>query len=162
MKNLFVTALILFPLFTNANPDWDVNTVLEKLKSKDAKEFVKSLTPENDLEMTTYGSLLDKIETGTPQWLEVAILLKPYTDAGLSEALAITLAQAIKNNPSNLLSVLSEEEIKWSCSAPLIEPTKEEHENFIKLTLAAVSTVKESELSNKKQLCIEALNKSSE
>lgn len=146
----------MFSAFTLAEEQWNVDDVLKKLKSDKAEEFVNSILPRGDWK--TYGSFLDQIETATPKWLEVAQLLKTHTDAGASEALSITLAQAIKNNPEAVFGIMSEHNVKWSCSVPLIEPTKKEFDDFTVTTSMAVRKINKPSLAVKKAICLKELN----
>lgn len=136
--------------------DWNVDEVLMKLKSEQSDTFVNSVLFEGG--WSVYDSLIKQIESGEPKWLEVAELLRQHTDAGASEAIATALGNAIKNNPEAVLAMMSDFEVKWSCSVPLIEPSKQEFINFVDLTLKSMSKVTDENLNTKKSICIEQLN----
>lgn len=156
MKNILIISIILFSSFASSKEQWDVDEVILSLESNQANNYMSKLLSSPDLK--EYELLLLEMETGTPKWLKVATLMKEHTDAASSMSLSITLALAIKNNPSGVLELLNDDEITWSCSVPLIEPTKVEFSDFITKTMTAVNSIDSSKIARQKAICLNELN----
>ena len=155
MKYLLMSLLAVLSFNVTAERVWNVDEVLTMLQSDRAIDFVNSIKPEDDWD--EYESLLNEIKLGDPKWLEVGVILASYTDAGISMGVSITFAQALKNNPEAVLSTMSEQDVIWSCSVPLIEPTKKDFYYFVNSTLTAVSEINTEQLLEKKELCLKQL-----
>jgi len=160
MKYLLVCMLTVLSFNIAAEQAWDVDEILTKLKSNQAIEFVNSIKPGDDWKV--FDNLLKRIESGDPKWLEVGVILEDYTDAGISMGLSIAFAQAIKNNPEVVLAIMSEYDVSWSCSVPLIEPTKDVFDYFVNSTLSAVNKMDSPKLAMKKDTCLKKLNEAKE
>jgi hypothetical protein len=63
-------------------------------------------------------SALGGIATGTPDWLRVAELLRPASDAGASEQLAV--GEALGSNPSTVLSWLVAQQVPNHYEVPFV------------------------------------------
>jgi hypothetical protein len=156
MKKTLLISIILFCSVVYSKVQWSIDDVILNLESNQAANYVTLLLSSPDWK--EYEDLLSEIENGTPKWLRVAVLLKKHTDAAASLSLSITLAQTIKNNPSGVFELLSNDEIKWSCSVPLIEPTKSEFSEFITKTMAAVNSIENTKVASKKAICLNELS----
>ena len=155
MKYLYALIAITFTSFSNAAESLDINEIKAGLESKDAKYYSYLLWKD----WNKFQLFLEKVESGDPQWLKVGKLLEQYTDAGVSTALSLTFARAIQNNPKEVLQIMSEYDVKWSCSVPLLEPKKSDYDAFVKKTTIAVQSLNVLELTEKKIVCLENLEK---
>jgi hypothetical protein len=54
-----------------------------------------------------FEGLLDKVETGDPLWLQIAVALRAVSDGGASEGLVAAVSVALTRQPENVLRLLS-------------------------------------------------------
>jgi hypothetical protein len=97
-----------------------------------------------------YDELLGNISAGKEEWIALAPKIVSGTDAGASEELGISLADALPKNPKAVLGILDQS--KWTissgrvCSIPFIEPEKDFYESYAKSALVAVKAVSDAGL----------------
>lgn len=110
-----------------------------------------------------YDELLGNISAGKEEWIALAPKIVSGTDAGASEELGISLAEALPKNPKAVLGILDKSKRTISsgrvCSIPFIEPEKDFYESYAKSALAAVEAVSDAELAKQKELCLTELQK---
>ena len=59
-------------------------------------------------ENNPWFGVLDRIETGNQDWIDLVPLLAPGTDAGTAEALVITLSRTLKTNAPAVLKLIAD------------------------------------------------------
>lgn len=107
----------------------------------------------------TWDKILKNIESCKKIWIEVAIAIKPGTDAGYSETLSDTLAFALPNAPENILPIIGDDfKIQDVCGFPFIEPTDTFLKEHHKKSLKALARVYDPKLEKRKNACIKTLN----
>ena len=134
--------------------DW----ILQDLSKHGAKHAVKSMRDQE-----RYDELLGNISAGKEEWIALTPRIVTGTDAGASEELAISLAEALPKNPDAVLGILDQSKATISsgrvCSIPFIEPEKAFYESYAKAALAAVKAVSGAGLAKQKELCLAELQK---
>lgn len=95
-----------------------------------------------------FDAAMDGIESGDPAWLEVAIRLRPFSDAGASEAIDDAVARLLPAQPRRILSLIGHDgfEIGHVCTTPFIEPAPGVAEAYENKTLAALASVRDPDL----------------
>ena len=92
-----------------------------------------------------YSELLGNISAGKGEWIALAPKIVSGTDAGASEGLGISLAEALPKNPKAVLGILDQSKATLSsgrvCSIPFIEPEKDFLESYAKSALAAIEEI---------------------
>ena len=80
-------------------------SLIARIDKDGAKEVVKQLNTPNDKQ---WNWVMNRIELGSAEWLEVADKLRPGTDAGASEDLEMVVARALVHNPNRVLKMTGE------------------------------------------------------
>lgn len=152
MKYAYLLPLIIACSLAIADADAlpDLNTMRIGLNSADAKEYAFSLYSHG----SKFSTILERIESGDPDWLTLGRLLEKHADGWIATSLFLSFANAIQKNPKSALSIMTDHEIFLSCSVPLLEPTKYDFDTFVKNTMEAVQELDDVELSEKKKLCL--------
>jgi hypothetical protein len=98
--------------------------------------------------MGEFETLLSGIESADPAWLKVAVLLRPFSDAGASEGLDNAVALALPKSPERILSLVGNGfNLELICTSPFFEPEKPGiAEAYERKTLIALSSVHEPRL----------------
>lgn len=104
MKLLITLLLILAPMaaFTADSSLATPKQILQAAKTKGAAAVVAELFRDGTWTKVVYPG----ISSGEKQWLEVAEILKPGTDAGSSEELNDALSLALLKHPDHVLPIL--------------------------------------------------------
>lgn len=69
-----------------------------------------------------WDAVLAGIATGSSEWLSVAKLLKPVSDAGSSEQITIALGEALEHEPERILALAGEGfSLSAICDAPDVD-----------------------------------------
>jgi len=84
-----------------ANESVTPTDVIDMIKSKGTDAALRSLYQDE----SRWLELLRGIATGKTQWLAVATKLRPASDAGASEQLALAVGEALANRAGNVLSI---------------------------------------------------------
>jgi len=105
--------------------------------------------------------LIDKVAAGSMEWLEVAELLAPGTDAGYSLQLRFAVTYALEHEPANVLGILdkvySTTEICNDVNVFMdFESYAEAAEQLFRWT-SAVSKVAEPDLTTRRDACLRGL-----
>jgi hypothetical protein len=84
------------------------------------------------------------VASGDVDWVALAPIVAPGTDAGTSEGLSIALADALPKSPQAVLSVVTPGgggplDLARVCSAPFIEDTPAHHAAYLQATLEALA-----------------------
>lgn len=106
----------------------DAHHLVKEIKRKGAKAVISELMLDHT--WTRFEKICDKIETGDKEWLEVARLLAPGSDAATAESLMLSVARALPKSPRLVLALVAETEadpkagftVEGICISPFIEP----------------------------------------
>jgi len=98
----------------------------------------------NESQFDAIGS---QIETGAADWLQIALLLKPVSDAHASEGLDLCVARALPRAPSRVLRLVGHGfSLDHVCTSPFIEPEPGVVEEYERRALRALAGFKGSTL----------------
>jgi hypothetical protein len=88
--------------------------------------------------------VLSGIESADREWLDVARLLKPFSDAGSAEEIDMAVARALPKDPERVLLLIGHDgfELDFVCTSPFDEPDAGVAEAYERRTLAALAAVK--------------------
>lgn len=144
-------------------------SLLQEIKTHGARKVVTRLSTEIESPSTAEGfkqsstplwdEVIEQIETGNSQWLDVAQALKPGTDVHLSESLNIALSIALPKAPSQVLRILGSDrrnfQVETICSALLIEPSPGVQEALLQRSEAALRALRVPKLEDERQACLQ-------
>jgi hypothetical protein len=153
MKYILALTFIALGNISRAGDLVDIDEIATGLNSIDADTFTYYLFTDD----SKFNYVREKIESGDIGWIDIGRRLEKYSDGGVGTDLAISFAKAIQINPSYSLSLMTDYEVWWSCSVPLLEPTKSEFDAFVERTIVAVEKLNDNEVSKKKKSCLDAL-----
>ncbi|WP_353669137.1 hypothetical protein [Marinomonas sp. THO17] len=103
-----------------------------------------------------WAYVLGQIETGAKPWLNIADLLKAHSDAATTRGLNYAMFFALKNAPSNVLTVLGKHySVKEVCVSPFIENELEYELGFLKTIRNRL--IKTTTVSNEKASCLASI-----
>jgi hypothetical protein len=112
-----------------------------------------------------WDQLMAHIRTGQSSWLHVAVSIRPGTDGGSGETLALALGDALDSNPRNVLSIaapaIGTEEI---CSGPDIDDyrTKEMYVAALDRRMYKVAALTDDVLLAVRTSCLKSLAETKE
>jgi len=146
----------------------DAGRIISEIKLKGAKEVIARLT--SDENWTEFEKVCDEIETGKKEWLEVAKLLAPGSDAATAESLIISVARALPKSPRHVLSLVAETEqdpkggftVEMICTSPFIESEPGVSERYLietEKTLASTDTSDNIQLNTLRLKCLDNIHK---
>jgi hypothetical protein len=105
-----------------------------------------------------YEVVLDGVSSGAAQWLALVPRLKKGTDAGTSEFLKISVAEALPHNAAGVLRLGAR---GWpmadACSYPMLEPTRAQTRKYFAAAIPAVEAVHDPALQTAKATCLSEL-----
>jgi hypothetical protein len=104
----------------------------------------------------TFDQLLEKIETGTTAWLDVARTLYPATDAATTSGLEVSLSIALTHNPERVLQWTGQPDwptLEHVCTVRFIEADEETVSAHARKVRAALKRVTSPALASKKAEC---------
>jgi hypothetical protein len=132
-------------------------TVIADINARGAYEVVKDI-----FEKPEWGELLDHIETGQRQWLEVAVKLYAGTDAGSTEMLTSAVGVALLHQPRQvLLKVAPVLGMELICSSPDIDDprwsTQEKTVANLDARIASVSNLRGADVTSARDSCLKYL-----
>jgi len=89
-----------------------------------------------------FEALLAGIESGNSGWLKIAVALRPFSDAAVSESIDGAVARALPEAPAAVLALVGHGfEIEYVCTSPFIEPDPGVAEEYEQRALAALASV---------------------
>lgn len=147
---------------TNAGKLKDPMHLLMVIQKKGARATIEDLYKN----YITWNLLLKKIASGDQQWLNVAVRLRPGTDAGSSEMLGLAVGEALAKFPGNVLSIcVPYFEIDTVCSSldvddPRFGASYELAIAEIQKRIDAVSVISNPALEKAKKICLKNLKES--
>ncbi|MGV8954923.1 MAG: hypothetical protein ACOH2M_27745 [Cypionkella sp.] len=130
------------------------------IADRGATTVVQSLDNGDDENNPWFG-VLDHIEAGEPDWIELVPLLAPGTDAGTAESLVITLSRGLKTNPAAILRIVVDEDlhnIADLCQDNDIEVSDAEVAAFTDNAIAAVTAITDPALAEARSACLAQLS----
>ena len=106
--------------------------------------------------IATWNYVEDRVASGSILWLNIAVLLKPYTDAGIAEGLDNSVADALPKAPEQVVGMLGETfHADRICSgAQFIEVPKKTVLDFLKRARRAVQKIADPTLTKKRDSCL--------
>lgn len=110
-----------------------------------------------------WQDVYDGIASGKTEWLQVAELLQPASDAGASEDLRDAISEALPKNPLGVLrfvkdgSGYDEFTVEGACFASPRSETKSGALRFLKASERAVKKVNAADLKDAKARCLKSL-----
>jgi hypothetical protein len=145
---------ITFAILCFAQPALTSKSLVLRIDKEGASAVVKQLNTPNDKQ---WNWVMDRIELGSPEWLEVANKLRPGTDAGTTEDLEMVVARALIHNPNRVLRMTGETwKLERVCGDYEIEePTAKMRKRKADVRLA-MRRVTAPELHDKKNYCLKA------
>jgi hypothetical protein len=81
--------------------------LIRAMLAKDTATAVVQALDTGDDENNPWFGVLDQIETGSQDWIDLVPLLAPGTDAGTAEGLIITLSRTLKTNAPAVLKLIA-------------------------------------------------------
>ncbi len=128
--------------------------ILLRIKDEGGKKVLWSLWENQE----QFGAMLDLAEAADPRWIEVLRQLRPYSDAGASEMIDMSVARALPLTSEAILNLIGNGfELDLICTSPFIEPEPGIAEKYEKNALDALAHIKEPKLKNLAQKCAESI-----
>ncbi len=112
-KFIFIFVLLITSQIFASNLSYKVtpDNVIKRIITVGAKKSVIELY-NNDF---GWSAVLRGIESGEENWLDVALLIKPGTDAGASSMLKESLGLGFEKNPVGVLSRFTTDDLRIIC-----------------------------------------------
>jgi len=110
--------------------------------------------------IATWNYVEDRVASGSIPWLKIAVVLKPYTDAGIAEGLDNSVADALPKAPEQVVGMLGETfHADRICSgAQFIEVPKKTVLDYLKSARVAVQKIADPTLTKKRDSCLTEIN----
>ncbi|KPD18979.1 hypothetical protein ADM96_08235 [Burkholderia sp. ST111] len=139
-------------------PQTSPAVLVKQIDEQGAKATVSSMSE------SQWDAVLDRVDSGRPEWVALVPKLAKGTDGGNSEDLGIGLAYALPKNPKAVLKAIDPDNgpvlgVSRVCSAPFIEDTVPDIPGYIKHAKAALNKVHDPALQNVKNACLAELAK---
>ncbi|HEX3429714.1 MAG TPA: hypothetical protein VHT03_02415 [Rhizomicrobium sp.] len=150
-------ATALFALMMSVSTDptvaAQVRTIAADIQIHGAGPVVQRLDKAGD-----YDRVLNRIRSGSAEWVRLAFNLVPGTDGARAEDLQTAIGVALSHNPKLVLSLLATSSSGLSvedvCNPPFIDETPEQVRWWARTARAAIRMVTEPELQNSKRRCL--------
>jgi hypothetical protein len=143
-----ISSLWIYPFVTSRATDVSTTDIDAQIRSVGAQATVRDLWQSPGI----WNALLQHVQSGDRAWLKVAADLKSGTDGGQLETLRIAVSQSIQNQPENFLVVAWPVFGDDACHDLRIEPTPQQHADFILKTRQALAGVTTENLRSKREL----------
>ena len=135
--------------------------LLQEINLKGARAVVIELYKNSNV----WDAVLKKIATGNRSWLEIAVALRPGSDAGSSEMLTLAVGEALEHNPTTVLQVAPKAfQLSSVCSGPDVDDHRYDSYELsmkaINRRIEKLSTIKDRSLLNPSKKCIGHLEES--
>jgi hypothetical protein len=139
-------------------PQTSPAVLVKQIDEQGAKATVTSMSE------SQWDAVLDRVDSGSPEWVALVPKLAKGTDGGNSEDLGIGLAYALPKNPKAVLKAIDPDNgpvlgVSRVCSAPFIEDTVPDIPGYIKHAKAALNKVHDPALQDIKKACLAELAK---
>lgn len=147
-STLFATAQVCAAESSRPSP------TAEELMARISAEGGEKVLSELWANVEAFETLLNPVEAGDPQWFEVWVKLREFSDAAISESIDISFARALPLAPERVLNLIGHGlELNNICGSPFIEPEPSIAEAYERNTLAALAKVHAPQLESLAQEC---------
>jgi len=155
---LLVSMLLIAACMPCSAADLTPAAVRTMLQTQDATSLVQQLDNGDD-GSNAWFEVLDHIERGEQDWLDLVPLLAPGTDAGTAEAMVITLSRALTTNATGVLTIMAGGlyTVDYVCRSTEIEPPPKEVAAFLDAAIPAVAAVLDPKLRRIRDACLRQL-----
>jgi hypothetical protein len=174
MKHLFIVLLVILSCGVCDNSQ---SAEKERIQNKKIipSEIIKQINKEGaykvakqlSADQSKWDKILRNVAGGEKAWLEVAVKLRPGTDAGASEMLNLAMGEALDNSPKLVLEIIKKGNIftaTFVCSAPDVDDSRystyEKAIIAVNHRIAILEKIDDTNLKNIRSLCIGELKKS--
>jgi hypothetical protein len=128
--------------------------VLADIQTRGAQAEVTRLTAGNS---SQWEEVMRQIETGTPEWLQVATALRRGSDAGNTESLYYAVSYALLRAPQRVLPMIGGDfPLQNVCTVPDIEPSPEKVRRQVAKARTALRGVTDPGLQSVRNRCLSA------
>lgn len=131
LQRFLLSLIMLFVMGGYAHADAPTPAkIIAQIKKEGSQKVILELTHDD----SQWDAVTENIQRGDGEWLEVARLLKPGSDAGSAEDLNFSVARALPKNPVEVLSLVDGVyfEIERVCTVPFIEAERDVEERYLK------------------------------
>ncbi len=157
---------LLVMILAAASVSWPSHPTLEQVEKAIQDRGAPAVVDELNHQQGTsaWESIEDRVAMGNGRWLRVAQQLRRYTDAGVSESLDNSMAEALPRNAEGVLAMLGTDQSKdftseRVCSGEtFIEVSKSRLRRHLRAGVTAVEKVSDPKLQHVKEACVAALN----
>lgn len=130
-------------------------SLLSAIDAKGPRKVLDDVLEENDI---AFDSICHSIESGDPQWLEVARRLRPGADAFVAESLDYAVARALPKSPKAVLGLIGHGfTLDRVCTSPFNEPEAGIAETYQKAAAEALKTVTSPKLRVIRDECLKRI-----
>ena len=131
--------------------------ILAAIRHKGAKQVIADMTRHGN---NDWDRVVKKIETGAPQWLQVASALREGSDAGSTESLQYAVSYSLLESPKLVLPMLGAEfSVAEVCTVPDIEPSSARVTQQVQKAKRALRTVSDPKLQDVREQCLKSFEK---
>lgn len=146
-----IPAIVLSTLFATANVSAAESAVTrqtaEEMMARIGNEGGKKVLSELWENEQEFEAMLNPVEAAAPQWFEVWVKLREFSDAAISESIDIAFARALPIAPERVLKFIGHGlELNNICGSPFIEPEPGVAEAYERNTLKALANVHDIQL----------------
>jgi len=114
-----------------------------RIHAEGGRKVIKDLRADE----AEFEEILSRIDSGESEWLDVALLLKPFSDGGTAEGVGYAVARALPKAPARVLSLVGHGfDLEEVCTSPFNEPAAGIAESYERKALAALATVRDRRL----------------
>ncbi len=143
------------PAFANGfTPD----SIRAMLATQSPAEVVRAID-NTDEENNPWLGVLDQIETGNQDWIDLVPLLAPGTDAGMAADLVVALSRTLKTNAPAVLKLIADGQFTVDdiCIDNDIEVPLEDYIAFLDKIIVPVAAVLDPSLRDVRNQCLHAI-----
>jgi hypothetical protein len=139
----------------------DVDKLIEQVNSEGAVIVINSLYSDDEV----WQLCLDNIATANHKWIQLAVLLRPHSDAGISNMLDSAIGEAIEISPEKVFQLTQNVfKLNQICGSPDIDNNKystyEKAEATVERRIESVKKVDNKALIKLRDGCIKELETS--
>jgi hypothetical protein len=133
--------------------------LIRAMLAKQSPAAVVQAIDTGEAENNPWSGVLDQIETGNQDWIDLVPLLAPGTDAGTAEALVITLSRTLKTNAPGVLKVIADGAFTVAdiCADNDIEVPVTDYVGFLDKVTVTVAAVLDRPLRDVRNQCLHQL-----
>ncbi|VTQ53556.1 hypothetical protein [Rahnella victoriana] len=145
MMKILLSFLLMFSFSAAATMQKTSMQLTYQIKNQGAQAVIADLYKDGE---SQWQYVLTKIGSGEQNWLDVAELLAPGSDADSAESLATAAATAIPHNPAGVLSLLKGGALPFStdnvCALPFYSIKEPEFNQYVVDAIQALYKVPNS------------------